>query len=96
MNDTTMSRNNCRNLAVSLVAVCAVVFGSAAVADASSAPNPPKPKASDTLNRPGATTHFPRGGFRFDNSGHPVTGQGPNKGTKTLKDTLEAAGVPRR
>ncbi|ADG96678.1 PEBP family protein [Segniliparus rotundus DSM 44985] len=81
---------------MSLVAVCAAAFGSAAGAAASNAPTPPKPKASDTLDRPGAGTHFPRGGFRFDNSGHPVTGQGPNKGTKSLEDTLEAAGAPRR
>ncbi|ADG96612.1 hypothetical protein Srot_0121 [Segniliparus rotundus DSM 44985] len=43
-------------------------------------------------DRPGAKTHFPRNATKLDNSGHPVTGQGPNKGTKPLNDTLDAAG----
>jgi hypothetical protein len=42
--------------------------------------------------RPGGKTHFPRNGTKLDNSGHPVTGQGPNKATKPLNDALDAAG----
>ena len=42
--------------------------------------------------RPGGKTHFPRNGMEHDNSDHPVTGQGPNKGTGALNDTLDSAG----
>ncbi|MGL6235915.1 MAG: hypothetical protein ACRC20_11285 [Segniliparus sp.] len=48
--------------------------------------------ADQAPTRPGGKTHYSRNGVELDNSGHPVTGQGPNKGTEPLNDTLDAAG----
>ncbi|EFV12625.1 hypothetical protein [Segniliparus rugosus] len=53
----------------------------------------PVAKTGDQVpSRPGGKTHFSRNGMEHDNSDHPVTGQGPNKGTGTLNDTLDTAG----
>ena len=81
-----------------LVASVLIAFAGAgqsvAPAMAVTAEDNAEPTRTSAPTRPGGKTHFPRGGFKLDNKGHPVTGQGPNMGTKTLKDTLEAAGVP--
>ena len=41
--------------------------------------------------RPGGKTHFPRNGMTHNAANEPVTGQGPNKSTPALRDSLGAA-----